>query len=94
MNLEAAVREATGREVRSLSLRQTLRPVAAGVIVGAIGAAAASRTLESVLFGVSPFDPVAFIAAPLFLFGAAALATLLPLRQAMKVDPISTLRYE
>ena len=85
---------ATGRDVRSLILRQTLRPVAAGVLVGAIGAAAASRTLESVLFGVSPFDPVAFIGAPLFLFGAAAVATLLPLRQAMKVDPISTLRYE
>jgi MacB-like periplasmic core domain/FtsX-like permease family len=85
---------ATDRDVRSLILRQTLRPVAGGVLVGAIGAAAASRTLESVLFGVSPFDPVAFIGAPLFLFGAAALATLLPLRQAMKVDPISTLRSE
>ena len=85
---------ATGRDVRILILRQTLRPVAAGVLVGAIGAAAASRTLESVLFGVSPFDPVAFIGAPLFLFGAAAVATLLPLRQAMKVDPISTLRYD
>jgi ABC-type antimicrobial peptide transport system permease subunit len=85
---------ATDRDVRSLILRQTLRPVAAGVLVGAIGAAVASRTLESVLFGVSPFDPVAFIGAPLFLFGAAALATLLPLRQAMKVDPIRTLRCE
>jgi ABC-type antimicrobial peptide transport system permease subunit len=85
---------ATGRDVRSLILRQTLRPVAAGVLVGAIGAAAASRTLESVLFGVSPFDPVAFIGAPLFLFGAAAVATLMPFRQSMKVDPISALRHE
>jgi ABC-type lipoprotein release transport system permease subunit len=64
------------------------------VLVGAIGAATASRTLESVLFGVSPFDPVAFIGAPLFLFGAAAVATLIPFRQSMKVDPISALRHE
>ena len=85
---------ATGRDVRTLILRQTLRPVAAGVLVGGIGAAAASRTLESVLFGVSPFDPVAFIGAPVFLFGAAAVATLLPLRQALKADPIGTLRCE
>src|SRR5204863_9184737 len=44
-------------DVRRLILRQTLRPVALGLVVGMAGSAAASRVLESVLFGISPVDP-------------------------------------
>jgi putative ABC transport system permease protein len=85
---------ATPRDVRGLILRQTLRPVLLGVAIGIAGASAASRTLESVLFGVSPFDPIAFAGASLFLLGVAAAASLLPTRAALKVDPMKSLRYE
>jgi predicted permease len=85
---------ATPRDVRGLILRQTLRPVLLGVAIGIAGASAASRTLQSVLFGVSPFDPIAFVGASLFLLGVAAAASLLPTRAALKVDPMKSLRYE
>jgi putative ABC transport system permease protein len=85
---------ATARDVRALILTQTLRPVAVGVVVGMAGAAAASRILESVLFGISRIDPIAFIGAPLLLLGVAAAASLGPTREAMTVDPLTILRYE
>ena len=85
---------ATARDVQTLILRQTLVPVAIGAVIGIAGAAAASQVLESVLFGVSPFDAIAFIGAPLFLLAVAASATLLPARQALKLDPMTTLRYD
>jgi len=65
-----------------------------GVVIGIGGAAAASQILQGVLFGVSPFDPIVFIGAPLFLLGVAAAASLLPTRAALTVDPMTTLRYE
>ena len=85
---------ATARDVQSLFLRQTLRPVVIGAVIGIAAAAAASRILESVLFGISPYDPIAFIGAPLFLLTVAAAASFLPTREALKVDPMVTLRYE
>jgi predicted permease len=85
---------ARARDVHALILRQTLRPVAIGVVVGIGAAAAASQILTSVLFGVSRFDPIAFIGAPLFLLGVAAVASLIPARRATRVDPMTTLRYE
>jgi predicted permease len=94
---EVGIRMALGagaRDVERLILRQTLRPVAIGVLIGLAAAAAASRVLQSVLFGVSPFDPVAFVGAPLFLLAIAFTAALLPTRAALRIDPIATLRYE
>ena len=85
---------ATARDVQSLFLRQTLRPVVIGAVIGIAAAAAASRILESVLFGISPYDPIAFIGAPFFLLTVAAAASILPTREALKVDPVVTLRYE
>jgi putative ABC transport system permease protein len=85
---------ASARDVQRLFLGQTLRPVMVGVAIGIAGAAAASQVLESVLFGVSPFDPVAFLVAPLFLMAVSAAASLLPTRAALKVNPTTTLRYE
>jgi predicted permease len=57
---------ASARDVQALIFRQTLRPVVVGVVIGVAGAAAASQILESVLFGISPFDPMTFIGAPRF----------------------------
>lgn len=94
---EVAIRVALGATtsaVQSLIVRQTLRPVAIGALIGVVASAAASRILSAILFGVSPFDPIAFIVAPMFLLSIACVATLLPIREALRVDPITTLRYE
>lgn len=73
---------------------QGLIPVLAGSIVGLALAAASARLLRALLFGVSPLDPVALGATMLGLTAAAALATLLPARAALRVDPAVTLRHE
>ena len=94
---EVGIRMALGasaRDVRHLFVRQTFRPIAIGAVIGMATATAASRALESVLFGISPFDPMALLGAALFLVGVAEMATILPIRGALKVDPVTTLRYE
>jgi predicted permease len=85
---------ATGREVERMIVAQTLRPVVIGMVAGIAGAAAASRILEAVLFGISAFDPIAFVAAPLFLLLIACAASVLPARRTIRRDPMSILRYE
>jgi hypothetical protein len=85
---------ATARDVQRMILRQTLRPVVIGAVVGIAMAAAVSRLLTSVLFGVSAFDPIAFAGAALFLTGVAAAASLPPTRRAARLDPMTTLRFE
>ena len=94
---EVGVRMALGADagdVQRLFLRQTLRPVAVGMCIGIAVAAGAARLLQSVLFGVSPFDPIAFIGAPALMLVIAAAAAFLPTRRAMQVDPMSVLRSE
>jgi ABC-type antimicrobial peptide transport system permease subunit len=94
---EVGIRMALGanaRDVRRLIVGQTLTPVAVGMAIGVGLAALASRILQAVLFGVSPLDPVAFVGAPLILLGVAYVAALLPTRRALRVDPLTTLRYE
>ena len=81
-------------DVRGLILRQTLRPVAIGLTLGVAAAAAGSRVLESVLFGVSPLDPLAFVCAPLGLLGIALAAGLRPTRRLLSIDPASVLRRD
>ena len=85
---------ASPRSVQGLILRQTLRPVVIGMVLGIAGAALATRILESVLYGIDPVDPITFVGAPLVLLAVAGAATLLPTREALKVDPMITLRYE
>ncbi len=84
---------ASARDVRAMILRQTLRPVAIGAVIGIGAAIAASQVLRGVLFGVSPLDPVAFMGAPLFLSTVAAAASILPTRAALR-NPMTTLRDE
>jgi putative ABC transport system permease protein len=94
---EVGVRMALGagaRDVQRLILRQTLRPVAVGMFIGVAFAAATVRLLQSVLFGVSPYDPVAFIGAPLLMVAIAAAAAFIPTRRATRVNPMSVLRSE
>jgi predicted permease len=85
---------ADAREVKSLILRQAMRPVAIGALIGIAGCAAVSQILNSMLFGVSAHDPVAFVVVPLTLLSVALAASYIPARRATKVDPMVALRYE
>jgi ABC-type antimicrobial peptide transport system permease subunit len=67
---------------------------AAGVVLGAAGALALTRLMSSLLFQVTPRDPVAFLVAPLVLGTVAAVASWLPARLAAALDPVATLKEE
>lgn len=67
---------------------------AGGVAIGLALALASMRLLASFLVGVSPFDPLTFVAASLFLTAVAAVASLLPARRATRIDPYTALRSE
>ena len=85
---------ANGREVMSLLLRQAMKPVLIGGVIGIAGCAAVSQVLSSMMFGLSAHDPIAFILVPSFLLGVALVASYIPARRAMKVEPVMALRYE
>jgi predicted permease len=85
---------ARGLDVLGMILRSVLATIAAGVVVGMIGAAAATRVTESLLFDVSPLDPVAFAAAAAILALVAVIAALVPATRATRVDPTVALRTD
>jgi len=94
---EIGIRMALGADrhhVRTLVLRDTLRPVTVGVAIGAIAAIPATRLVASQLYEVSPNDPVAASLALATLASAALLAGYLPARRASRVDPVIALRSE
>lgn len=64
----------------------------AGVVLGIAGALALSRVVSSLLFGVSPSDPSTFAAVAALLLGVAAVASYVPARRAMRIDPMLALR--
>ena len=67
---------------------------AAGIGIGLAGALGVTRFLRAMLFGVSPFDPVSFVAVALVLTAIVFLASYIPARRAARVDPIEALRAE
>ena len=73
-------------------LRQSLAVVAAGIAVGLVGALVASRLLASLLYGVSPTDPLTFGSAIAVFVGVALMASAGPARRATRADPVETLR--
>jgi predicted permease len=94
---EIGVRMALGasqRSVLGLVLGQGLLTAAAGVAVGVVVAVAVTRTMGSLLFGLSPTDPLTFAGVALLLVAVAMMACYVPARRASKVDPMEALRYE
>ncbi|MET0397620.1 MAG: ABC transporter permease [Longimicrobiaceae bacterium] len=94
---EIGVRLALGAragDVLRMVLRQGMALVALGIAAGLAGALVMTRVLESLLFGVSPTDPLTFAAVPLALCAVALLASWLPARRAARTDPMTALRAE
>lgn len=94
---EIGVRLALGanqRDIKSLTLRQSMKPVATGLGVGLATATILGRLIVSLLFEVRALDPLTFITAPILLLLVATLACYLPARQAARIDPIMALHYE
>ena len=77
-----------------LVLGQGLWTTAIGVAIGIAGSLALTRTMQSLLFGVSPTDALTLAAVSLLLASMSMLACWIPTRRAMRVDPIVALRYE
>jgi predicted permease len=85
---------ATRQDMFRLVLRQGLRLPAIGVVAGLIGALAITRLIEHLLFGVSPTDPVTFLAGSVLLMAVAVLACWMPAWRATRIDPRIALRCE
>ncbi|MGC9946758.1 MAG: FtsX-like permease family protein [Bryobacteraceae bacterium] len=71
-----------------------LRMALAGIALGLAGAWALTRLMTHLLFGVTSHDPAVFVAVPLLVAAAMAMASYLPARRATKIDPIIALRQE
>jgi predicted permease len=94
---EFGIRMALGartENVRRLAMKHGLTPAFAGVVVGVLGALAATRLATSLLHGVAPRDPLTFVGVVLLLMLVALGASWLPARRATRVDPITALRAD
>jgi predicted permease len=94
---DIGVRLALGAQrsrIVGMVIRQGMELTGAGIVIGLVGAAALTRVMASLLFGVSTTDLVTFSAVPIVLIAIALLASYLPARRATLVDPVVALREE
>jgi predicted permease len=94
---EIGVRMALGAErsdVRGMVLKQAGGLAFGGVVIGLAAAAGLTRLMSSLLYGVSPMDPLTFGSVALGLSAVALLASWIPARRAARTDPAVSLRFE
>jgi putative ABC transport system permease protein len=94
---EIGIRIALGAErqnVLNMVLREGMLLALAGIVVGLTLGAALTRLLSNQLYNLSPTDPLTFTSVSLFLMAVALVASYIPARRAMRVDPMVVLRYE
>jgi len=94
---EIGIRLALGaqsRDVLLMIVKQGSKLIIVGLVLGLVGAFAATRVIASLLFGVTTKDPFTFVAAAVLLAIVALLACYVPAWRATKVDPLEALRYE
>jgi putative ABC transport system permease protein len=85
---------ASGGHIARSVVGEGMRTTGAGLAIGLVGAAALTRVIESMLFGVTPLDPLSFAIAAVVLSAVALGACVLPARRAARVDPLVALRTE
>ena len=85
---------ATPASVLRMVVRQGLVLIGAGLGLGLVGAVALTRVMQTLLFGVTPTDPLTYVGVATLLLGAAMAASYLPARRATRVDPVIALRSE
>jgi predicted permease len=94
---EIGIRLALGaqqRELKRMFVRHAFLLATIGIALGLGASAGLTRLMRSLLFEISPMDPVAYSAAPVVLIVAALLASYVPARRAASLDPVETLRLE
>jgi predicted permease len=94
---EIGIRMALGAEgpaLKKMFVSNGLILAGIGVAIGLLAAAGVTRLMTSLLFGVTPLDPITYVAVPSVLAMAAMLASYVPARRAVQVDPVEALRAE
>lgn len=94
---EVGIRMALGAapsQVLAMALKQGMAPVLLGAVIGLAGAAATTRLMASLLFGVTPTDPATFAAVIGILAAVAFAACYIPALRATRIDPLTALRHE
>jgi predicted permease len=94
---EVGIRMALGarrRDVLILMLRESTQPVIAGLVTGMVLSLGVSHLLRKVLYGLNAIDAVSLVGVAFLFLTIALLASYLPSRRAMRVDPVVALRYE
>ena len=94
---EIGIRMALGArpaQISGMIVRGSFVTIFSGIVIGSASAIAVGRWLSSLLFGVRPWDPLTLASVAAILVAVAFAACLIPARRAMRVDPITALRYE
>ncbi|MBI2149336.1 MAG: ABC transporter permease [Acidobacteria bacterium] len=94
---EFGLRMALGAKSRTLYwmiLRESFATVLVGAVAGIAGSLAVTRLLQTQLFDIGPYDPVAFAAATFLLMTMAVVASIIPAARASRIDPMTALKYE